>query len=504
MQTLTDIEYLKDLHHSYMVIPEGTGAGEYNYCVKMLQAERPEGMLKLEVRRINNRLLYYYDITSRQSLGIMTARAVLNYTYAKRLISDIIDIIETAYEYLLEEDDFVLLPEQIFMDILEHKPYLCYYPGYCRDVREQMSSLLEFIMNKVDYNDKAAVLLVYNLYAVARAEGFTLGQLKDTLKADVSIDSNGQSLRKRTERSIALPFAETCTNAEKVPREVRTDKGAAGCEHIMHTNNGFVPVMMERITGEREVLRYSPATYLYTASLVMAVITVVILGIKSGLMHNLAGRIDYSKLAALIMVLLGISGYVIRRLWDKKKKITKLIADDEYVDPRKVMTAGRSIQISDTLHNDDHSPAGIISMKASADKRHVTTPSAPGYNHPMNTEEDGGSGEYNPTCLLNAPEGDGKYMLKPCDEAGYRIIPIEEFPFFIGKLKKNMDYCLDREVVSRCHAKLTREEEHVYITDLNSTNGTFVNGELLQPYKRREITAGDEIAFADIRYQAII
>jgi pSer/pThr/pTyr-binding forkhead associated (FHA) protein len=64
-----------------------------------------------------------------------------------------------------------------------------------------------------------------------------------------------------------------------------------------------------------------------------------------------------------------------------------------------------------------------------------------------------------------------------------------------------VDYCLEKDVVSRFHAKITKEQEQYYITDLNSTNGTFVNQEPLQTYQKKEIKLGDEIAFANIRYQ---
>jgi hypothetical protein len=193
-------------------------------------------------------------------------------------------------------------------------------------------------------------------------------------------------------------------------------------------------------------------------------------------------RLDYSKVAAMLLVLLCVMAYLMRRLWDKKNRIAKIVTHSEYVDP-----TGAGIEPDHRIW-DYYPTAGA---KESGTKE-------------SGTKEDTENGDYNPTCLLNACCSEGKYILKPCDETRFRTILIEEFPFFIGKLKKNMDYCLDKEVVSRCHAKLTKEQEHIYITDLNSTNGTFINNEPLQPYKRKEIKAGDEIAFADIRYRFIM
>ncbi len=95
------------------------------------------------------------------------------------------------------------------------------------------------------------------------------------------------------------------------------------------------------------------------------------------------------------------------------------------------------------------------------------------------------------------------YSLKPVDELTYESIGIINFPFFIGKLKKNVDYCLENDVVSRYHAKISKDQEQFFITDLNSTNGTFLNNQILEAYKMRELMLGDEIAFANIVYHFI-
>ena len=64
-----------------------------------------------------------------------------------------------------------------------------------------------------------------------------------------------------------------------------------------------------------------------------------------------------------------------------------------------------------------------------------------------------------------------------------------------------MNLVLDDSTVSRFHAKITKEEDGLYLTDLNSTNGTFLNQDRLAPNERRRLNPGDELAFAAKRYQ---
>ena len=54
--------------------------------------------------------------------------------------------------------------------------------------------------------------------------------------------------------------------------------------------------------------------------------------------------------------------------------------------------------------------------------------------------------------------------------------------------------------VSRLHARIRMDEDKCYLRDLNSKNGTWVNGQEVQGEKEIEIKEGDEIRFADLTY----
>lgn len=66
---------------------------------------------------------------------------------------------------------------------------------------------------------------------------------------------------------------------------------------------------------------------------------------------------------------------------------------------------------------------------------------------------------------------------------------------------READIRIDRDTISQIHAKIDREEDAYYIEDLNSTNGTFVNEELLAYKERRKLNSNDMVQFADVRYR---
>lgn len=74
---------------------------------------------------------------------------------------------------------------------------------------------------------------------------------------------------------------------------------------------------------------------------------------------------------------------------------------------------------------------------------------------------------------------------------------LTKFPFYVGSLPEYMDFVMERDTVSRFHAKFIRRENEVLLSDLNSTNGTKVNGRMLNVQEQVPLVNGDRIIFAD-------
>ena len=80
---------------------------------------------------------------------------------------------------------------------------------------------------------------------------------------------------------------------------------------------------------------------------------------------------------------------------------------------------------------------------------------------------------------------------------------ISHTPFRIGSKAGGNDAVLSSSAVSRYHAKITREDGIFMLEDLNSTNGTFLNGKLLNYHETVPLKAMDTISFADVVYHII-
>ena len=62
------------------------------------------------------------------------------------------------------------------------------------------------------------------------------------------------------------------------------------------------------------------------------------------------------------------------------------------------------------------------------------------------------------------------------------------------------DAVISLPTVSRIHAKIRKREDDYYLTDMNSRNGTVVNGRLLLPDEEYRLEPEDEVDFAQARY----
>lgn len=81
-------------------------------------------------------------------------------------------------------------------------------------------------------------------------------------------------------------------------------------------------------------------------------------------------------------------------------------------------------------------------------------------------------------------------------------ISINKPEFVIGKERRRVDYCIsNNNSVSRAHAKIKVRAGKFFISDLGSTNCTYVNGNKLTPNQEVALSNGDKIKISDEEFQ---
>lgn len=104
------------------------------------------------------------------------------------------------------------------------------------------------------------------------------------------------------------------------------------------------------------------------------------------------------------------------------------------------------------------------------------------------------------TTLLGRDSGTTSGLYGTGNYRGEQI-SLAELPCVVGKMREYVDQVLDDASVSRMHARFGVDEEgKMSVRDLNSTNGTWLNGERLQPNESRRVETGDHIRLGRVEF----
>jgi len=188
---MLQVEYVKDMHNNYIVL-KGIEGKVAAYGTKMLLYNTMKGLLKTELRCIDHMDLFYYDITSKKSIATICDNKSLNYVELKKILIQLIEIIENSGEFLLSENDFIIDPNYVYINSDTLDLELCHLVGREINIQEQLSEFMEYLMNKVDYKDKAAVVLIYAMYKESKEPDCTF----EKLVKELNIKSNEPKVKK--------------------------------------------------------------------------------------------------------------------------------------------------------------------------------------------------------------------------------------------------------------------------------------------------------------------
>ena len=101
------------------------------------------------------------------------------------------------------------------------------------------------------------------------------------------------------------------------------------------------------------------------------------------------------------------------------------------------------------------------------------------------------------TVVLTAGKG---IRLSSMNKSIASDLVICEFPSILGSKVTEAQTVLPCQGISRKHALLEQEAGRYYLSDLGSTNGTWLNGERLLPNEKKVLVNEDLITFADVRF----
>lgn len=105
-----------------------------------------------------------------------------------------------------------------------------------------------------------------------------------------------------------------------------------------------------------------------------------------------------------------------------------------------------------------------------------------------------------PTICLGEYRTHPKGILMYQGTEQFKDIRLEETSSRVGK-GPDCEVHIERDTISKYHARIEQQDQEFYLEDLNSTNGTYLNEELLSYKEVRQLKMNDIIRFADVQYR---
>ncbi|KAF8398074.1 hypothetical protein HHK36_017001 [Tetracentron sinense] len=117
---------------------------------------------------------------------------------------------------------------------------------------------------------------------------------------------------------------------------------------------------------------------------------------------------------------------------------------------------------------------------------------------PVNVSDSGSPLSDDPEKWLLQPVGDGDSR-----HIGFRVpmpnaFEIASSMVTVGRLPEKADMVIPVATVSGLHARIQKKEGRLLVTDLDSTNGTFIDDKRLRPGAAATVSPGSCITFGDI------
>lgn len=455
-------EYKRDMNHNYLIFHSEDEIHTDSYQTRMLVGNVIPSLLKCRIQGVDGRYLVYFDITSKQSVSAFYQDKKFKVEDLQMIFGGFVQVMEDAAEYLMDPEQFLLSPEYILIDIEKHQVYFCMMPGCHKDIKGQFQLLAEYMLPKIDHEDQAAVALGYGIYRHAIEESFHLEHVKEELY------KRKASAQMKTEESIEKEDAEIWNTEERSGSDrERSEKYQGESETSDHD------FFREATPKKKESLLRQIGIFL--------IALVILAGIIAA---SIAGYLPYMETEMILGLVLAGMGGAMLLFWILKKKQEKIsqIPDGDLPKHRKY----------EPLEFRDNKSRELFGI--SIDVKNKKT-----YRKPDLKETSSGE-DFGETVVLSAGVVSGPASLVSREAGEFATIYLNDELTVIGKLENACDAVIELPTVSRIHAKVRKRDGNYYLSDMNSRNGTSVNGRLLLPEEEYQLQAEDEVDFAQARY----
>ena len=446
-------EYKRDVSHNYLILESQKEADTASYQVRMLAGNVIPAILHCRLQNLDGKQMFYYEITSRQALFSYYEEKMFTAKDLRMLFRGFAGAVEQMAEYLMNPEQLLIRPEYIYLDIEKKEVFFCCLPGEEREVQAQLRDLMEYLLPKLDHEDQEAVLLGYGVYRKILEPGFQLEDIKEAIyHEEQKVHQEPPVPEREPEEPEEAEERREILEDEDFMKEEKTGSKRRKTDRKSETGTALLPWM--------------------------AGCGAAILLMGAVLAASLTGYLPWipaEKIMGFGAAAFGAGGFAAWAAGKRRKKQDKTA-------PWKEKVKKEAAPYEPAARGGDELPERIQKM-------------------PQPEKESGPREEiFGETVALSAGFVSGPASLVSREPGELATIYLDREFTVVGKMPGAADAVIPVPTVSRVHARIREKDGEYYLADLNSRNGTSVNGTMLQNEEEYRLQDEDEVDFAQARY----
>lgn len=442
------VDFEIDSGKSFLVLTEkGPDKHEIvGFQIEMIAKNKIPGVASLNLREKDLEASFYYDISGLISLANFFKRQKVTKVDFIKILQNITGTLTGCKKFLLNDKCFVISENLIFINPVTLEVFLIYIP--CRSTADIVELFKSFVVSLVvkTANIETDDNFVQKLLGLIKEEHLCISEFNAAIKRVGG----------------TFPFDGSTLNHQ----------GNVGCKPDIAAIAAIpdAPKALEApsITKGNQVARYVPA----------------------------------------ILVLLTIVAAVSIKIKNVLADVNVLSNDHVALnDPGLLWGAGAAVSVITLFAGNIYykrikgqSPKGRIKSDDTVEVKPITTELYINQQEMAVTAEEYGENEINSanvdeTVVLCSKQ---QPILVGMGEEG--SIVISKTDFVIGRNLNTCDYAIRNKSIGRAHARIKNNDGRYFIIDLDSKNGTFLNGDRLISNKQYDLQPNDRVAFANVQF----
>jgi len=476
------------------------------YQLEMLKNNRIPMLLRSEILKVDQEIRISYDITSMIPLNKILERKETGRHEFLQYLRQITGVFDQLENHLLDYGGLILDSSMIYGSPADDRIFFVYLPikGMEQDISESLRQFItNLIIRDMKFRDEDADNYIQRLIEVLKAPDFSL----NTLSSWLDNFARGQN-----HTQPAKAYTQTLDEAAAHVRAQQIITGS-GPEQSRQKKPEIEETRISTVTEKRTV--YPLSSWLFLGSAIAAIIALFATMAAKGVFEP-ENPDMLTTIAGMVLIGGAVMWLVCSRAFARERKTEKLvekkihgqkgnharissaIASSRGKGPkkhmyRKVEYVNKSIPQPETRESRSENSYGISvsDSKPFVERRHGSDENLYG---PIEA-----ACAADRTVLLDQKEN-AMPSIKRLGGDGETVV-IRQWPYRIGRMSGQVDYCINNPAIGRIHAELTKGPDGYCITDMNTRNGTYINGTRIEPNTGHPIKSGDRFMLANEEFQ---